>query len=397
MTETKIVFDRLNDFNWSTWRFRMELLLMKEDVWSTVKDPKPGAADITPAWLRRDEKARALIGLGLEDNQLSHVMGVESAAEMWDMLRGYHERGSLSNKIHILRKLCSMRLNESGSMSEHLVEATELVHRLARMGEALQEHLVVAVLLSSLPSSYDPLVTALEGRPEGDLKLDYVKGKLLDEWRRRNEEQKQKTEEALRSTVQYKERRNCLWTCFYCGKAGHLRRNCREWLEARLEEVETPAREKKQQHGVNSQCSDGESVGVSRNVCFTTATGNERMNKERWIIDTGCSKHMTGSVACFSNRRTCSEKVSLPDGKSMSATGCGSGKIIGRGLVGEPVEVRLEGLLFVPGLSGNVLSVSRITEKGYSVLFGPTDCRIFKGEEVIAVGEKQNGLYYLKQ
>lgn len=137
-TEPKIAFDRLNDFNWATWRFRMELMLMREDIWSTVKDAKP--EDATSAWTRKDEKARVLIGLALEDNQLSHIMDAGSAKEMWDKLKGYHERGSLSNKIHILRKLCSMRLNEDGSMSDHLMETSELVHRLARMGESLKEH-----------------------------------------------------------------------------------------------------------------------------------------------------------------------------------------------------------------------------------------------------------------
>lgn len=90
-----------------------------------------------------------------------------------------------------------MRMNEDGSMSDHLVEASELVHRLTRMGEPLKEHLVVAIMLSSLPESYGPLVTALEGRPEEDLTLDYVKGKLLDEWKRKCEVRKQEVCEEL--------------------------------------------------------------------------------------------------------------------------------------------------------------------------------------------------------
>lgn len=131
MAEAKITFDRLNDVNWSTWRFRMELMLMKDDLWTIVKDPKPESADMTTAWTRKDEKARAVIGLALDDSQLIHVMEAATAKEMWEKLKSYHERGSLSNKIHILRKLCSMRLEENGNMSDHLLEASELVHRLA--------------------------------------------------------------------------------------------------------------------------------------------------------------------------------------------------------------------------------------------------------------------------
>lgn len=43
------------------------------------------------------------------------------------------------------------------------------------------------MLLSSLPESYNSFITALKSRPECDLTLEYVKGKLYDEWKRRVE------------------------------------------------------------------------------------------------------------------------------------------------------------------------------------------------------------------
>lgn len=79
------------------------------------------------------------------------------------------------------------------------------------------------------------------------------------------------------------------------------------------------------------------------------------------------------------------------------ARGNGQGRITGVGQDGEQVEMKLKELLYVPGLSRNVLSVSRITDEGYSVVFGPLDCRIMDGNTVIAVGKKCGGLYYLKQ
>lgn len=286
---------------------------MREDLWSTVKDSKPETKDITAAWTRKDEKARSMIGLALDDGQLGHVMEAKCANEMWEILKGVHERGSLSNKIHVLRRLCSMRLDENGNMSDHLVAASELVHRLSRMKEPLKEHLVVAILLSSLPESYNPLVTALEGRPEEDLKLEYVKGKLLDEWRRKTENQM--PENAL----------------------------------------------------------------------------------EKVMKSTGCTKHMTNSTASLGWWNPCNEEVLLADGKRLKTRGSGQGRITGVGLAGEKVELKLKELLYVPGLSRNVLSVSRITDEGYGVQFGPLDCRIMDGDKVIAVGKRSGGLYYLSQ
>lgn len=394
MADTKICFDRLNDFNWPTWRFRMELMLMKEDLWSVVQDAKP--VDVTSAWTRRDEKARAVIGLALEDSQLSHIMEVTNAKEMWEKLRGYHERGSLSNKIHVLRRLCSMRLDEDGNMSDHLVEVSQLVHRLARMNESLKEHLVVAILLSSLPESYSPLVTALEGRPEEDLKLDYVKGKLLDEWRRKNEGHIHESEKVMKSVVQVEDRRRIVRVCYHCRQQGHFQRNCPILLEETREEIRATMKKQDKARSMTMLDPDPGS-GSSQEVCFTTATGGDIPPDGGWILDTGCTKHMTGVVRNFSSRVSCKEKVLLADGRTVNARGSGKTRIVGRGAEGESVDIMMKEVLYVPGLTGSVLSVSRITEQGYAVVFGAKDCRIMDGSSVIAVGENRCGLYYLKQ
>lgn len=65
-------------------------------------------------------------------------------------------------------------------MPEHLNEETDLTNRLTAMGETLKEHWVVAMLLSSLPGSYNSLITALESYHECDPTLEYVKGKLFE-------------------------------------------------------------------------------------------------------------------------------------------------------------------------------------------------------------------------
>lgn len=49
-------------------------------------------------------------------------------------------------------------------MSDHLNEVSALTNRLTAMGEELKEHLVEAMLFSSLPESYGSLITALESR-----------------------------------------------------------------------------------------------------------------------------------------------------------------------------------------------------------------------------------------
>lgn len=230
MADSKSI-EKLNDSNYQNWKYRMELLLIREELLDIVLQSKP--EEPTEEWKLKDGKARAFIGLNVDNNQLSHVRKSESAHETWEALRNYHEKASLSNKIHLLKKICSSKLTRNGNMSNHLNEITSLVDRLGALGEDLTEHLVIAMILSSLPDSYDGLITALEGRPEDELRLEFVKGRLLDEWRRRKETAAgpSNVEKAPRTTVvihKHNAAANRKVICNYCKAEGHVVNNCRK-------------------------------------------------------------------------------------------------------------------------------------------------------------------------
>lgn len=58
----------------------------------------------------------------------------------------------------------------------------EAVGLLCRSEKPLEDEEVVTVLLVNLPESYSGFVTALEGRDETDLTIEYITGKILDEY-----------------------------------------------------------------------------------------------------------------------------------------------------------------------------------------------------------------------
>ena len=89
----KISITKLNGGNYQTWKFKVKLLLTKDDVWNVVSNARPAEPDA--AWLKRDGKAMAWIGLLLEDNQLVHVRNKTSAKEAWDSLQMLHEKSTL--------------------------------------------------------------------------------------------------------------------------------------------------------------------------------------------------------------------------------------------------------------------------------------------------------------
>lgn len=72
-------------------------------------------------------------------------------------------------------------------MNHHINNILTLKDKLYAIGEEIADSHIVALLLCSLPHSYDPLFTVLEARSESDLTLEFVKSKLTDEFRHRCE------------------------------------------------------------------------------------------------------------------------------------------------------------------------------------------------------------------
>lgn len=60
--------EKLSAKNYSTWKFKVEMLLTKEDLFHVITDDPPNP--ITDAWSKNDKKARVLINLTIDDNQI---------------------------------------------------------------------------------------------------------------------------------------------------------------------------------------------------------------------------------------------------------------------------------------------------------------------------------------
>lgn len=62
---------KLNSNNFSIWKFKLEMLLIKEKLFEFVIDEPTNP--ITTEWQKKDRKARALINLNIEYSQIVHV------------------------------------------------------------------------------------------------------------------------------------------------------------------------------------------------------------------------------------------------------------------------------------------------------------------------------------
>ncbi|GBN42759.1 hypothetical protein AVEN_131529-1 [Araneus ventricosus] len=120
-------------------------------------------------------------------------------------------------------------MSEDGNMNEHIAQMLELIDKLKAVGEEIKDDHIAALLLVSVPMSYDTLITALEARPENQLTPELIENKLTDEYNRRKEQDSDRNlAQAFKTNVSFKSRnqnKNDKF-CTFCKKLGHLRDFC---------------------------------------------------------------------------------------------------------------------------------------------------------------------------
>lgn len=426
-------FEKLNNMNYSAWAFKMQMYLMKENCWDTIEITTPLTAD----QIKIDKKAWNIIVLGVDDSQHVHVRSTKGGQEVWNKLKEFHVQTTLSARIRILKQLFRARLDEGVSMQDHLQMMFEKFNELDQIGYNLDNGMSISIVLASLNREYEPLITALEAWDESRLTLQAVRAKLLEEYKRKSLDNDDLRETALK-TLRKDER-----FCSYCNRNGHTERYCRskpketkEQATARFAffaKIEDRVRNRKKKikhrlcfncrekgHQVGScpyvmkvkseigenfwkcnenldeikSCSSAKMARLSKMYSFVVSNS---CYQPKWIIDSGASYHICRDEKMFSHLKKGSfGDITIATGEKIYAVGKGTVKIC-LGTNDKKIEIILLDVLHVPTVDFNLISVKKITDKGFSVNFHKSDCYLKTNLGSFLIGKYQNGGYGIVQ
>lgn len=388
---------RLNNRNYSTWKFQIQQLLVRESLWRYV-DPgiQPVAREATEAqagnevevqaWKDCDQRAKATIGLFIEPNQINIIRNATTAKQAWELLRNHHEKSSLESQVSLLTGVIDKKFEVGEDIDEHLFKMEDMFNKLTLSGVELPSRLQVILVLRSLPASFNTLTTALECRKDEELTLELVKGKIVDEISKRG------CSKGPESVLKTNEKQKKIIVCHHCQKPGHKKKFCKllQKQEAqeggRLEARPKPAGRAK----IVTESSEA--------YLFAASTGSEKSSS--WTIDSGASSHMSANRDHFQELEKPDEDapscVVLADGKKLAVHGIGSCHINCLGPEDTVNQMILTKVLFIPELAANLISVGKICKAGGKVIFDDAGCTINSHGKAIAVAPLVNGLYHLK-
>jgi hypothetical protein len=190
----------LDSGNYHTWKTKMEMLLIREGLWSIVCErrltPSPQANAQRAKWEEDSDKATATIFLYLGDRAERHVHKLRDPVLIWKRLREVYELRGFSARFYLWQKLFTLRHanyhSEGAKSTESYVDSCRsLCEQLRSSGAEVSDEIVASALLKGLDKSYKSFVvmTTQSFRSngnggQGEINVEELISQILDENRR---------------------------------------------------------------------------------------------------------------------------------------------------------------------------------------------------------------------
>ena len=425
------------------WRDQMILQFMASKTYlhlSANKPMEPNQARLPDdhgkylEWIKENDSVKAQILLHMDHSLRSPFMQIDSARGVWDAIHETFEPSSSSNIIIMCRNLFGAKLNRCDPLSimrhmEYMRDTVLQINSLSTddFGIFLPDQVLLGAVYESLPSIFNETCLALQrdqnttfsqakqalieaAKILGPATEATLQSKASDEGRvfmansrstSRRPERKRQTQRSrspprrdqrdYRSRSPYRkpqrEDKPYLKYCSIHGKnTSHSTNECRDVMK----DNKTDSRYK----GV-SMVAEGNDVSnqhdmIANGVCMMAElTINDESSPKLWYLDSGASHHMTGNESLLLE--------AIPDDSVIIRTASGRNlRSESKGTIWIGDE-NFHGVIYVPSLKYNLLSVSKLVEQGYTIKFDEDKCRITYGTLEIIDGVKHNNLWALNK
>lgn len=382
--------EKLGEDNYDMRCMTMRSVLITADLWQVITEAKPvTATDAESAkWDTTVQKALACLILNIKPTQLMHIKACTTAADAWKKFREVHLPTGPVRKVQLYQKFLRVRMQEGDDVTQYVETFVDIVDKLAKLDIKINDELKVNMLLSSLPNSFENFVVAIETRDSLPL-FETVKFKLIEEGVRKAEKyeressvasvyahtpaQTRKQQSKLRkANGSYNEcekrysKQHFKGKCFCCNRVGHRASEYRKKATAQVEH----------------------SRKIEQSNCLMHVSV-AKIRKHTWCIDSGATMHMCCDKDLFASFSEKYTLVKLAADKYVESPGVGT--VI---LKTNNAKVEMHGVLYVPSLKINFVSVSKAAQKDYFITFGDKEARIKNKYGKIVLRVTQEGNLY---
>ncbi|CAN0920234.1 Retrovirus-related Pol polyprotein from transposon TNT 1-94 [Linum grandiflorum] len=401
----------------------METIFISQDLWDIVQEgieesPQEGDSKSSDKKskeqkenVKRNASALRIIQQAVSKTIFPRIFGIKTAKEAWEVLKNEFQGSEKAISIkrqNLWRQFDNLAMKEGESIKDFHSRVAEIVNQIKVTGETIDEKKIVERILRSLTPKFEHVVAVIEETKDlAKLSMTELMGSLVAHEQRLSRFNNQPLEQAFQSKVDIKGdtssnqeqrrrggnfqrkggklnfKKNNNWSqnqhnssnsndgCKICKKSNHATKDCRFrctrckiqnhsqrdcWFQNKKEEGESNFAQKEEEKFVAFSCFK-----------------NKQKTHFPWVVDSGCSNHMTGNLESFTEiDDTYRSHVKIGDGKRLEVEG--KGIILVKGKEGN--KTLIQEVLYVPELAQNLLSVGHLMMKNYKLLFDNGECEI---------------------
>ena len=169
--DSRYKIEKFSGSNFAFWKMQIEDLLYQKKLYlplGGIKNKPEGMKD--EEWEVLDRTALGTIRLTLASSVAFNIVNEKTTLDLMNALTKMYEKPSASNKVFLMKRLFNMRMVDGSSVAEHLNSFNTVTNQLASVGIKFDDEIRALLMLSSLPDSWDGLVTAVSNS-SGNAKL----------------------------------------------------------------------------------------------------------------------------------------------------------------------------------------------------------------------------------
>ncbi|KAA8533202.1 hypothetical protein F0562_033265 [Nyssa sinensis] len=321
--------------NYQMWAVCMETYLDALDLWEVVEEDyevQPLPANPTMAQIKiykekrtRKSKAKACLFAAVSPTIFTRIMSLKSAKDIWDYLKEEYagdERIKGMQALNLISEFELQRMKDSETIKDYSDRFLSIANKVRLLGFGFTDSRIVEKILVTVPERYETTITTLENTKD----LSKISlAELLNALQALEQRRQMRDDKTIEGALAAKHQND------FKGSGAII------------------CKEKAQQQEVDAQVANQE----DEDQLFVASCFANSSSTESWLIDSGCTNHMTNDKELFRDLRpTDITKVRIGNGDFISVKGKGTITISS-----SAGPKKISDVLYAPEIDQNLLSV----------------------------------------